>query len=97
MTASLERTLRDLTTSTTLRVQPVPPEQPTLQAVFGTLVGSIGAVLLGAWFVCLGTLSAHTVWPAVPALGYWPAVGMLLALGTIGHTVRGGAWKWARR
>jgi lipopolysaccharide export LptBFGC system permease protein LptF len=98
MTTNLERELKNmLSTTTTLRLQPVAPEQDSTGELVVKLIGSVFAVLLGAWFVCLGTLAAHGYWPAVPALAYWPAVAMLLGLQTVAFTLRGPSWKWARR
>lgn len=86
-----------LTSTTTLRVQPVKPENDQPSELAWQLVGSIGVLLLGGWFLCLGTLSAHSYWPGIPALAYWPAVAMLLGLQTVAFTLRGSAWKWHRR
>lgn len=86
-----------LTNTTTLRVQPVKPENDTPSEQAWQLVGAVGVVLLGGWFLCLGTLAAHGYWPAIPALAFWPAAAMLLGLQTIAFTLRGSAWKWHRR
>lgn len=89
--------LLESATTTTLRIQPVKPEQESTSDLIAAMIGSILAVLVGGWFVCLATLAAHGYWPSIPALAYWPAVGMLLGLQTVAFTVRGRAWKWAQR
>lgn len=82
--------------STTLRVQPVKPDREGGGELAIQLIGTLVVLFLGAWFVCLGTLSAHGYWPVVPALAYWPTVGMLLGFQTITAQLRSRAWKWAR-
>lgn len=97
MTAALEKALKDLTTPTTIRVQPVAPEQEKWTDTLGDVLGQLMILALYAWFVGLGTAVAHGYWPGVPEVGYWQAVALLLGLSAVGHAVRGPAWKWARR
>lgn len=94
----IERELADILTSrTTLRVQPVAPEDEKPAVIVWRGIATIGSLFLGAWFLCLATLAAHGYWPVVPALAYWPAVGMLLGLQTLAFQVRRPAWKWHRQ
>lgn len=41
-----------------------------------------------AWFIMLGLGAAHSVWPVIPATGYWATYGMTLALGTLAKVLR---------
>lgn len=98
MTTSTTRQLTDLITQTgAVRIQPVPPEPHTWKEIVGEFLGQLLALALHGWFVCLATLVAHDYWPAVPPLGFWASVAILLGLSAVGHAVRGPAWKWARR
>lgn len=80
-----------------VRVQPVAPDPATWTDIVGEVVGQILLLAVYAWFVGLGTDVAHTYWPVVPVVAFWPAVALLLGLSAVGHAVRGPAWKWARR
>jgi hypothetical protein len=60
-----------------------------LIAGFGFVILTVTA-LLGAWFVMLALGAANDQWPAIPALGYWTTYILLLGLGVISGTIKGG-------
>lgn len=60
-----------------------------LIAAFGFSVLAVTA-LLGAWFVMLALGAANDQWPVIPALGYWTTYILLLGLGVISGTIKGG-------
>jgi hypothetical protein len=96
MTASLDKALRDLAT-TTIRVQPLAPEQGSLTGALAELIAELIVLAVYGWTITLATSAAHGYWPGIPEVGYWQALIMLVGLSGIGHAVRGPAWKWARR
>ena len=79
-----------------LRVQPVAPEQPKPSDIVGKFFGALVGLALGAWFLMLGMGTAHTLWPAVPSVGYWQAVTLILGAQTVALSLRRPPWKWAR-
>jgi hypothetical protein len=60
-----------------------------LIAAFGFATLTVTA-LLGAWFAMLALGAAHDQWPAIPALGYWTTYILLLGIGVVSGTIKGG-------
>lgn len=60
-----------------------------LISAFGFVVLTVTA-LLGAWFVMLALGAANDQWPAIPALGYWSTCIILLGIGVVSGTIKGG-------
>lgn len=90
------------TTPTVIQVQPVDPPKRTSEEV-GQLI-AYGIVLIPALvalfglFLWWGWNTIADLFPAVPGLGYWQAVALVLGLHTVGVLlVRRPTWKWARR
>jgi hypothetical protein len=100
MTARLEDSLRSLTT-TTLRVQPVEPPKRTPEEMgqffAGALVLIPAIVALWSWFLMLAMGTLNDLFPAVPTVGFWQAVTLVLGLHTVAVIARRPVWKWARR
>ena len=45
--------------------------------------------------LAFGTL--HELFPAVPSVGFWQAVTLILGLRVVAGALRPRPWKWARR
>lgn len=100
MSTSLDKTLRDLTT-TTIRVQPVEPAPRTTEEI-GKLIGVgifivPGILALTSWFLMLAAGTLHDLFPAVPTVGFWQAVTLVLGLQVVANMVKPRSFKWARR
>jgi hypothetical protein len=100
MTASLDKALRDLAT-TTIRVQPVDPPERSNEEI-GKLLGKAivlgpAALALSSWFLMLAMSTVHDLFPAAPSVGFWQAVTLILGLSTVANILRPHSWKWARR
>lgn len=100
MTTQIDKALRDLTT-TTLRIQPVAPEKRSNEET-GHLIAAVvlavpGVLALTSWLLMLAFGTLHDLFPAVPSVGFWQAVTLILGLHVVANAVCPRPWKWARR
>jgi len=73
---------------TILRVQPVAPEKRPVEEVWHGLVVALACLPVNALMLMLGLGAAHSLWPDVPAAGYWTSMLLFLGIRTVSLTVR---------
>lgn len=80
---------------TTNVVSPIPvvlhmPRPPAIQGIVARAVYTVLMLAVRTWVVMLALGVAHTVWPQVPALGYWTVLVLILGLSYL--TSRDNTW-----
>jgi integral membrane sensor domain MASE1 len=83
-------------TANLVRIQPVPPEHPEAGAYVGRFAAAIVGLAVTSWLLMLGFGAVHSVWPSVPTVGYWTALGLAVGAQAVAAIVRRPPWKWAR-